>query len=103
MNTWQELGKHLENTARDVSQQSTPPDQSFLLSVHILLDENGNPIDWLGPNLREATTGQWQALRSANNVANAKGAAVETEETAVKRQAVYALIKFLQTSTDDAD
>lgn len=101
MNTWQELGKHLEDTARDVSQQSTPPDQSFLLSVHILLDESGNPIDWLGPNLREATNEQWQALRTANKVANGKE--VETEETTVKRQAVYALIKFLQTSTDDAD
>jgi len=102
MNTWQELGKHLENTARDVSQKNNaPPDQSFLLSVHILLDEKGNPIDWLGPNLREATTEQWQALRSANKVASGKE--VETEETTVKRQAVYALIKFLQTSTDDAD
>jgi len=99
MNTWQELGKHLEDTARDVSQQGTPPNQSFLLSVHILLDEEGNPIDWLGPNLREATTEQWESLRSANQVVN--GNELETEETAVKRQAVYALIKYLQTSTDE--
>jgi len=99
MNTWQELGKHLEDTARDVSQKSTPTDQSFLLSVHILLDENGNPIDWLGPNLREATGEQWQALRTASKVANGKE--TETEETTVKRQAVYALIKYLQTSADE--
>ncbi len=99
MNTWQELGKYLEDTARDVSQQDAPTDQSFLLSVHILLDENGNPIDWLGPNLREATTEQWQSLRSASKVAN--GQEMEKEETAVKRQAVYALIKYLQTSADE--
>ena len=98
MNTWQELGKHLENTARDVSQKSTPTDQSFLLSVHILLSENGNPIDWLGPNLRETTPEQWQSLRAASKVANGNDS--ETEETMVKRQAVYALIKFLQTATD---
>ena len=101
MNTWQELGKHLENTARDVSQQSKPSNQSLLLSVHILLDEGGNPIDWLGPNLREATAEQWQALRTASKVANGKEAGAETEETAVKRQAVYALIKFLQTSAEE--
>ena len=99
MNTWQELGKHLENTARDVTQKSTPTNQSFLLSVHILLDEKGNPIDWLGPNLREATAEQWQALRTASKVTNGKP--LEKEETTVKRQAVYALIKYLQTSTEE--
>ncbi len=96
MNTWQELGRHLEDTARDVSQHQPPPDQSFLLSVHILLDKNGNPMDWLGPNLRETTAEQWGALRNATEVAN--GRELESEETAVKRQAVYALINFLQKS-----
>ncbi len=96
MNTWQELGRHLEDTARDVSQNQPPPDQSFLLSVHILLDKSGNPMDWLGPNLRETTAEQWNALRNATEVAN--GRELESEETAVKRQAVYALINFLQKS-----
>ncbi len=98
MNTWQELGRHLEDTARDVSQKEPPPNQSFLLSVHILLDENGNPIDWLGPNLRETNGEQWESLRNATDVAN--GRELETKETAVKRQAVYALINFLQKSAD---
>ena len=42
---------------------------------------------------------QWQSLRAASNVVN--GEEVEMKETAVKRQAVYALIKFLQTSTEE--
>jgi len=60
---WDKLGSKLLKVAKDAAKRASG--KPAMMTVHVLVDEQGTPADWFGPYWERITPEQWQAAKDA--------------------------------------
>ena len=60
---WNKLGSKLRDVAKNAAMRADG--KPTMLTVHVLVDDDGTPIEWLGPYWQKTTPKQWDMASDA--------------------------------------